>query len=504
MTTLEQDTPQARPARYMLKRALIAAAVVILSTATAVATAALLEFDSLVDAFNSGSQGPSFDTGVLDKVEPGGPQTILLLGADKRWGGVNKGDPVRSDTMMLVRLDPDRGATAVMSIPRDLKVKIPGYDQAKGADKINAAMALGGPALAVRTVRGLLGIPISHVVTVNFRGFRRAVNRLGCIYTDVDRRYFNDNAPPYGGGPNYATIDVKAGYQKLCGQDALDYVRYRHFDNDVIRAARQQQFLTDARNQIGVSDLFDDRKELLRIFGRYTDTDIHDSDAILKLMRLVVDSAKQPVQEVQFPGEIGPSYVTVKKAELEKAVERFKAVQGEARTKATGATTASKPARKKATKKKKRAATKASGLQTNPRPAQDIAINVAPRARFTVFYPKVSVGGAVYQTDDSRAYDLYDRGGKRHHAYRIVVKLNELGQYYGIQGTTWSAPPILDEPTSSRKMGGRKYDLYTDGGRLRIVAWRTSKGRYWVSNSLLHTLSNSQMLGIARSMARVN
>jgi len=500
MTTQDEPTPQQRPARDMLKRALIAAVVVISCTATAVATAALLELDSLVDAFNSGSRGPGFDTGVLDKVDPGGPQTILLLGADKRWGGVNKTDPVRSDTMMLVRLDPDRGATAVMSIPRDLKVKIPGYDRAKGADKINAAMALGGPALAVRTVRGLLDVPISHVVTVNFRGFRRAVNRVGCIFTDVDRRYFNDNAPPFGGGPNYATIDVKAGYQKLCGQDALDYVRYRHFDNDVIRAARQQQFLTDARNQIGVSDLFDDRKELLRIFGRYTQTDIHDSDAILKLMRLVVDSAKQPVQEIQFPGKIGPSYVTVEQEDLQRAVRKFNDVEGEARS---GSPVARKAVRKASTKKK-RVATKAAGLQANPRPAEDIAISLAPRARFTVFYPKAAIGGAVYQADDSRAYDIFDRGRKRHRAYRIVVKTSQLGQYYGVQGTTWMAPPILDGPTSSRTMRGRKYDLYKDGGRLRLVAWRTPRARYWVSNSLLHTLSNAQMLGIARSMARVN
>ena len=117
---------------------------------------------------------------------------------------------------------------------------------------------------------------------MNFGGFRRAVDRLGCVYTDVDRRYFNDNRPPFGGGGNYATIDVKAGYQKLCGQDALDFVRYRHFDNDLVRAARQQQFLADAKDQIGVGKLFSDRKALLRIFGRYTQTDISSGDAILR------------------------------------------------------------------------------------------------------------------------------------------------------------------------------------------------------------------------------
>ncbi|MEI2701709.1 MAG: LCP family protein [Baekduia sp.] len=502
---MSEQSPEhapARPAREMLKRALLAALVVVFCSATTVATAALLELDSLVDAFNSESRGPGFDTGVLDRVDPGGPQTILLLGADKRWGGVNKGDPVRSDTMMLVRLDPDRGATAVLSIPRDLKVKIPGH----GTDKINAAMAIGGPALAVRTVRELLGIPISHVVTVNFRGFRRAVNRLGCIYTDVDRKYFNDNAPPFGGGPNYAVIDVEAGYQKLCGQDALDYVRYRHFDNDVIRAARQQQFLTDARNQIGVSDLFDDRKELLKIFGAYTQTDIRDSDAILRLMKLVVDSAEQPVQEIQFEGEIGPSYVTVSKEKLDALVERFKNAEGEPRkvTPSSQRRTARKRSARKASRARSTPSAQGRGLTRNPRPAEDVAIALAPEARFPIFYPRVMVSGSGYLPDHSRAYTIRDRGNRKHRAYRIVVRTGELGQYYGIQGTTWDAPPILDSPSRSRKSGGRTYDIYEDGGRIRLVAWRSSGARYWVSNTLLYSLSNAQMQAIARSVSRIN
>jgi hypothetical protein len=114
------------------------------------------------------------------------------------------------------------------------------------------------------------------------------------------------------------------------------------------------------------------------------------------------------------------------------------------------------------------------------------------------------VGGATYLVDDSRGYDIFDRGRTKHRAYRIVVRTNEIGQYYGIQGTTWSAPPILDNPTGSLKSGKRKYDLYKDGGRLRLVAWRTPKARYWVSNSLSYALSNAQMLAIARSMSTIN
>src|SRR4029078_5958707 len=138
------------------------------------------------------------------------PQTILFLGSDRRFVDIKEKNPVRSDTLLLVRLDPSRGVTAVMSIPRDLKVDIP-TRRGIVTDKINAAYALGGPSLSVRVVKDLLHIPISHVVNVNFGGFQRAVNRRGCVYVDVDRDYFNDNHPPNGSPFDYATITLQPG-----------------------------------------------------------------------------------------------------------------------------------------------------------------------------------------------------------------------------------------------------------------------------------------------------
>ena len=176
----------------------------------------------------------------------------------------------------------------------------------------------------MRTVKALLGIPISHVVNVNFNGFQRAVNRLGCVYVDIDRRYFNDRGGPGG----YATIDLKPGYQKLCGSDSLDYVRYRHTDDDFVRAARQQDFLRQAKDQIGLGKVFGDRNELLKIFGRYTDTDIaRDNDAaILRLIKLAYDSTKNPIHEVQLPrrpSRDDPEYVEISPENLQKTVDEF-------------------------------------------------------------------------------------------------------------------------------------------------------------------------------------
>lgn len=505
MSTDRMEIRPQRPGRRMLVRAFLAALVVVVASAATVATAALLELKSVSDWINEGSGRASFNTSALDKVDPAGPQTILLLGADRRWGGYGAGGPIHSDTMMLVHLDAAEGIS-VLSIPRDLKVKIPGT---KGYNKINAAMAIGGPELAIKTVKQLFGprIKISHAVTVNFRGFRHAVDRLGCVYTDVDRHYFNDNSPPFGGGPNYAVINVKAGYQRLCGQQALDYVRYRHFDNDIVRSARQQQFLDDAKTQIGSSEIWNKRKQLIRLFGRYTDTDIHDGTTILRLLKLVVGASGEPVRRIEFPADIGSSYVTVTPQHLEQTVDDFLNAGSVPEPAARRHKSVVRPRRSTRRRKSSKSTKKAAptpGLIAAPGPAQDIAIKIAPRARFTVYYPKLLAAGGSYVAADSRGYDIFDRARKRYTAYRIVVRTGTEGQDYGVQGMTWKDPPILQTPSIRYRMAGRTYSLYKDGGRLRLVAWRTPKAVYWVSNTLLRTLTDAQMLAIARSMARVN
>src|SRR5207247_10379297 len=298
-------------------------------------------------------------------------------------------NPVRSDTMLLVRLDPSKGATAVMNIPRDLKVTIPGH----GEDKINAAYAIGGPTLSVKTVRSLLHIPINHVVNVNFGGFRRAVNRLGCVYADIDRKYFNDNNPPAGGGFDYATINVPAGYQKLCGQDALDYVRYRHFDSDLVRAARQQDFLRQAKDQVGVSRIFGDREALLKIFGKYTQTDIRGTTAILRLLKLVAQSASHPVQELHFPGDPGPTYVTTTPERLKRAVHDFLNAKG-----SSGPRGKASPAKNAPRRKSSRGVP--AGLVLNKTLGEDQAIPLATKVHFPVYYAKLMAARGNYRTPD--------------------------------------------------------------------------------------------------------
>src|SRR4051794_13599662 len=247
-------------------------------------------------------------------VPAGSAQTLLLIGSDHRATAA-KSD-ARSDTMMLVRLNPQAKAVTVLSVPRDLQVTIRGQTA-----KLNAAYAYGGVPLTVKTLRAVLGIGIDHVIDVDFAGFRALVNRLGCVYTDVDRHYFNRNLGT--AATNYASIDIPAGYQRLCGSDALDYVRYRHGDNDLLRAARQHDFLRQARAQFGVNDLLGDRHALLKLLGENTRTDIRGSKQVLALAKLAVDVAGKPVQEVPFPATLGPSYVYAPPAAVRSTVRRF-------------------------------------------------------------------------------------------------------------------------------------------------------------------------------------
>ena len=135
---------------------------------------------------------------------------------------------------------------------------------------------------------------------MDFEGFYDAINAIGCVYVDVDRHYFN----PQGG--EYDDIDIEAGYTKLCGYRALDYVRYRHNDNDLVRGARQQAFVREARQQIPPRSLlpppFGDA-ELIDIFTKYTTSDINDPPTIIEMLKSFVDVRSAPVRQVSL-GEL--------------------------------------------------------------------------------------------------------------------------------------------------------------------------------------------------------
>ena len=355
----------------------------------------------------------------------------------------------------------------------------------------------------MRTVKALLNIPISHVVNVNFNGFQRAVNRLGCVYVDIDRRYFNDRGGPGG----YATIDIKPGYQKLCGSDSLDYVRYRHTDDDFVRAARQQDFLRQAKGQIGLGKVFGDRNELLKIFGRYTDTDIaRDNDAaILRLIKLAYESTKNPIHEVRFRAaqSSDPEYVEISRENLQTTVDEFIDVglgsRGRRRP-PTSRPSARSPSASRTRGKLAQGPRPAPGGRREPRPDDRDASSgrcrsTSPRRSTRAAATSARARACTTSTTATRTSTAPTGSCCRWRASN--------GQYYGVQGMTWKAPPILDNPTDEVRMRKRTYKRYFDGRKIRLIAWETPKAVYWVSNTLSHTLTNQQMMDIARSLQRI-
>src|SRR5215210_4699344 len=183
----------------------------------------------------------------LDIALPGKPATALVVGYDQR-AGEQKGMQSRSDTIMLVRADPETKSISLLSFPRDLFVEIHCPGKPPFNSRINAAYGECGSKGTLETVRKLTGVPINYLITVNFRGFRQIVDRLGGVWLDVDRRYYNVNDGRES--TNFSNIDLQPGYQKLSGTNALAFVRFRHTDDDYHRLARQQQFVRAFKEQV--------------------------------------------------------------------------------------------------------------------------------------------------------------------------------------------------------------------------------------------------------------
>ena len=487
-------------------KSLLAGLLIVLLTAGATATALMAEIDDVIPEVDPGP--PIVRPGDLEITKPGKPQTLLLIGSDRRWIDKQNGDPARSDTMMLVRLDPDQSATTVLSIPRDLKVMIPGH----GIAKINDAYALGGASLTVRTIRELTGIRIHHVVNVNFGGFREAVNALGCFYIDIDRRYYHSNeGVPIG--QRYAEIDVPAGYQELCGQDALDYVRFRHADSDLVRAARQQDFLRSAKDQISTSSLIGDRKKLARIFGEHSQTDraLSTRAGFIRLLKLSLYSARRPIRQIEFPatftkGTAGDGtavdYVEASADQIADVVDKFMHGGG------ADARPDEQPLSSNGKRRRRPTTVEALAKAGEMVDGRSVGRTVVKRAKgrrklgFPLRFPAYLTANGRYAEDQNpRLYTVRDRADKPHRAYRLTVVESVVdGAYYGVQGTTWRTPPLLAHPSAVRRIGGRRLELFRSGKKLRFVAWRTSAATYWISNTLTMKLRDDQMLALAASL----
>jgi LCP family protein required for cell wall assembly len=502
----------------------LATLIIVAVTAAATSSAVLLYIDSIAEAIGEGPNKHIKEQveEVITEVHGGEPETILILGSDIR---ANSGEVRgRSDTTILLRLDNKQDLISVMSIPRDLQTDIPGV----GLEKFNAAYTYGGPKLTLQVVKEMTGLKINHVINIDFLGFVRAVDAIGCVYTDVDHRYYHSNVgvPPE---EQYSEINIQPGYQKLCGKKALQYVRFRHTDTDIVRSARQQNFLSQARHQMSPTDLITDNHNLIDILTEYTTSDISQGDELIELLDLLYELRGAEVQQVHFPAELGPSFVYANEDEVHHAVKEF---LGEAGFESQKFPEEKPEEGKKGKQKSEKQQKKAKGQKKSKHKKKKHKKHVPPGGEelvpatelgeqeaeiiarhvgggFPVFYPTRLPSGATYQESnpyehivDPRVYHLKDKDKERHAAYRMVALYQPEYEvnYFGVQGIAgWEDPPILDDPTEEKTVNGREYFIYTDSGKIKLVAWHRGENTYWISNSLQQSLSNEQMMGIAES-----
>ena len=486
---MELDPQPQREGVRLIVRALLAGVLIALSTAGAVTAAVLLKVDTIKREFFDDAPEPIPDVRIT-RAQAGEPRVFLLLGSDERYGDDKLGLKPRSDTMLLVRADPDAKVVTATSIPRDLRTNVPGLAPRTG--KINEAYENKGAAGVVDALKAVFAaagaepLEINHVLNVDFHGFKKAVNYVGGVWVDVDRRYFNDNQPPVDSLTPYATIDVQAGYQRLKGQDALDYVRYRHGDDDFLRAARQQDFLRQVKGQPSVRNLLkvQDMDRLSKVFSRYIQVDrsFRSTKTLIGLLRLGFYLDGATVQTVRFRGlaDAEGVYVDSSPDQLRQTLDELMHPKP-------------RKARRSRQRRSEPAADFFKGLEKVRAPA-------APRMTLPFYAPSRRTPGARLVDDKARKYSIRTLKNRRHDAYRMVFSTGRAGEYYGVQGTSWRTPPILLHPDRVRTVRGRRLLTFSDGGRLRLVGWRTESGAYWVSNTLTRTLSNREMLGIAASL----
>jgi LCP family protein required for cell wall assembly len=246
------------------------------------------------------------------------PITALLIGEDRRPGQ----GPGRSDTMMMVRVDPRSKSISMLSFPRDLVVDVPGY----GRRPINEAYELGQEPLALETIKEMTGVQVNYLIPLDFRAFTRIVGTFGGVWLPVDRRYFNVN----DGRPenNYMSINIQPGYQLVRGTDALAFARFRHLDSDLIRLARQQTFVREFKKRVDrwgfatrLIELISILRDNIKVLG--SNKKPADAKTLLEYGQLLSSIPRSNVNQVRlddissssrFPGKLEATPQAIQKA----------------------------------------------------------------------------------------------------------------------------------------------------------------------------------------------
>jgi LCP family protein required for cell wall assembly len=300
--------------------------VAILVAAGALAGGTWLFINKSVSAVRAHTPGLIAAEEVLAVPVPEQPTVALVVGYDRRTKGVDASTDSRSDTIMLLRADPNKKVISMLSFPRDLVVDHPGCrETGPFRGRINEAYTYCGFKGTLETVKQLTHVPINYVITVNFDGFIRVVDKLGGVYQDIDHRYLNDNS---SGGPTYATIDLHSGYQELTGKQALDFVRFRHTDSDIYRVVRQQEFVKAFKQQVSANFSLTKIPGIVKAITENVEVGVGghkalDFDTLYSYAKLIYGLPTGHFQQVQLEGLTGYNELSADPAAVTTAVDKF-------------------------------------------------------------------------------------------------------------------------------------------------------------------------------------
>ncbi len=220
--------------------------------------------------------------------------TIMVMGVDRR-----RDDDGRSDTLLVATIDPKKETAAVISVPRDTRVKISGH----GYEKINHAFAYGGHRLSQRSVEGLLGVPMEHYILVDIHAFERIIDALGGVEIDVEKRMYYEDPWDDDGG---LVIDLQPGLQHMDGETAIQYVRYRDEEGDIGRISRQQKFIRAVMEKMASPGIVLKLPVIVKEVSSAVETDLSLNDMV-SLVSIVRDVQKKGVPMDMVPGK--PAYI---------------------------------------------------------------------------------------------------------------------------------------------------------------------------------------------------
>jgi LCP family protein required for cell wall assembly len=492
------------PFRRILGRLVLGCLIVVLASAGATAVFVLEQVHTVVQDLHA-SKPLVVERKALAPDYYGGPETLLLVGDD--WRPATKyyphAVPHLANEMLLVRIDPSKPYISMLSIPRELWVPIQTPNGVVGPTRLNASYT-GGLTYLLDTIKQVTGLAVNHVIVATFGRFEKAINELGCVYSTIDERYYHNNAD---GGQQYQNVDLQPGYQCLNGNEAEEFVSYRHTDSSQIRDARDQAFLLSVKKQYG-PELAGNVGKFEKIFGQTVQTDpgLDSSTEVLNLADLLITAAGLRVRQVPFSASPLPNGdLTATPEQIQQSVHNFLHGGSPPPTTQTAAT-AHRVGHKHGL----------ASLPLTPTLASNVAAEkaAAPGIPFTAEFPKVQdlAGSGAYDVAAHcttlvqacvRDYLIHAPGGAAYPIYVEVFSNGQLGQFYDVQGTTWVDAPLFANPNQTIHAGKRTYELYYDGQHLQMVAWHEYGAMYWVHNTLTDAIDNGELLAIAEQTAPI-